>query len=318
MNKSEMDANILDRIQKLEEKYEVMGQDMESYLEGLLHTDYLKYWDYINLDALLNLQQPKTNFPDEMIFVMYHQITELYFKMILWEMKQIHAHTHPDEAFFVARMKRINNYFEHLSNSFNIMTEGMEREQFLKFRMALLPSSGFQSAQYRMIEIRATDMAYLVNLDQREKLQKNDPIEVLYEHIYWKTGATELSSGKKTLTLQQFEEKYTEDFITLGKQVKDCNFLRLFENHYSETDAVLVQELRKFDMLANVEWPLAHMKSAIRYLKKDPEDIKATGGTNWQKYLPPRFQKIIFFPTLWSEEERQEWGKGWVLQQLKD
>jgi tryptophan 2,3-dioxygenase len=45
-------------------------------------------------------------------------------------------------------------------------------------------------------------------------------------------------------------------------------------------------------------------------LKLDPEDIKATGGTNWQKYLPPRFQKIIFFPSLWSSQEKEEWGKA--------
>ena len=35
----------------------------------------------------------------------------------------------------------------------------------------------------------------------------------------------------------------------------------------------------------------------------------STGGTNWQKYLPPRFQQIIYFPELWSEEEKQNWGK---------
>jgi tryptophan 2,3-dioxygenase len=44
-------------------------------------------------------------------------------------------------------------------------------------------------------------------------------------------------------------------------------------------------------------------------LQRNPEDIKATGGTNWQKYLPPRFQKIIFFPELWTEQEKEEWGK---------
>jgi len=70
------------------------------------------------------------------------------------------------------------------------------------------------------------------------------------------------------------------------------------------------KRLREFDELANVRWPLSHMKSAARYLQKDPEDIKATGGTNWQKYLPPRFQKIIFYPELWSEKEKQEWGKA--------
>ena len=130
MNKSEIDQKILERIKQLEEKYEVMGQDMVSYLDGLLHADFLKYWDYINLDSLLGLQQPKTGFPDEMVFIVYHQITELYFKLSLWEMQQIHAHQHPDAEFFFNRIKRINNYLEHLCHSFNIMTDGMEREQF--------------------------------------------------------------------------------------------------------------------------------------------------------------------------------------------
>ena len=55
-----------------------------------------------------------------------------------------------------------------------------------------------------------------------------------------------------------------------------------------------------------------HYKSAVRYLHKNPEDIAATGGTNWQKYLPPRFQKRVFYPELWSETEINEWGKSWV------
>jgi tryptophan 2,3-dioxygenase len=54
----------------------------------------------------------------------------------------------------------------------------------------------------------------------------------------------------------------------------------------------------------------------VRYLQKDPEDIAATGGTNWQKYLPPRFQKRIFYPELWSEEEQTNWGKGWVEKEV--
>jgi tryptophan 2,3-dioxygenase len=65
----------------LQEKYNAMGQDMTSYLDGLLHADFLTYWDYIHLDTLLSLQSPKTPFPDEEIFIMYHQITELYFKL---------------------------------------------------------------------------------------------------------------------------------------------------------------------------------------------------------------------------------------------
>lgn len=318
MNKSEIDQNIIDRIHQLEDKYQVMGQDMSSYLDGLLHADYLKYWDYINLDSLLGLQQPKTNFPDEMIFVVYHQITELYFKLIRWEMDQIHKLEHPDAVFFTQRLKRINNYFEHICHSFNIMTDGMEREQFLKFRMSLLPSSGFQSAQYRLIEIGSTDMINLVHITRRAEFDPNSSIEELYEAIYWKEGATELASGEKTLTLKQFEEKYSEEFVRLAVSTESINFNRAFLTHYAEMEDVdeLKQTLRKFDLLANVEWPLAHYRSAVRYLQKDPEDIKATGGTNWQKYLPPRFQKVIFFPDLWTAEEQKEWGKGWVIKQF--
>jgi len=62
----------------------------------------------------------------------------------------------------------------------------------------------------------------------------------------------------------------------------------------------------------NINWKLSHYKSAVRYLQKDPVDIAATGGTNWQKYLPPRFQKLTFFPELWNKEEMEEWGKSWV------
>jgi tryptophan 2,3-dioxygenase len=50
----------------------------------------------------------------------------------------------------------------------------------------------------------------------------------------------------------------------------------------------------------------------VRYLNKDAVDIAATGGTNWQKYLPPRFQRRIFYPALWTEEEKNDWGKAWV------
>ena len=92
----------------------------------------------------------------------------------------------------------------------------MEKEQFLKFRMSLLPASGFQSGQYRMIEIYATDFVNLVTVDKREEL-KNSTIESQFEYLYWKFGATELSTGKKTLTLKQFEKKYASTFIDLAK-----------------------------------------------------------------------------------------------------
>ena len=50
-------------------------------------------------------------------------------------------------------------------------------------------------------------------------------------------------------------------------------------------------------------------------MKKIKGKKKATGGTNWEKYLPPRFQKIIFFPELWTKKEKDEWGINWLKKQ---
>ena len=306
-------TEIEERLARLQEKYEAMGQDMVSYLDGLLHADFLTYWDYIHLDTLLSLQNPKTPFPDEEIFIIYHQITELYFKLMLHECKQITTIQPLTAEFFTARLKRINQYFEALTQSFGIMVDGMEKEQFLKFRMSLLPASGFQSAQYRMIEIYATDFINLVTKDKREEL-KGAGIDEQFEYLYWKFGATELSTGKKTLTLKQFEKKYAREFIELGKATISHNFNALYNQLKAEAQSTpaLENELKQLDINVNVNWPLVHYKSAVRYLNREPEEIKATGGTNWQKYLPPRFQKRIFYPELWNVEELENWGKAWV------
>ena len=313
---SPLDPNLQELLRKLQQKYAVMGQDLSSYLDGLLHSDYLTYWDYIHLDTLLSLQNPKTQFPDEKIFITYHQITELYFNLVLWEIDQIVAHQNLDKKFFTERIDRINRYFHNLTESFAIMIDGMERDQFLKFRMSLLPASGFQSAQYRLIEICSTDMINLVDVLHRESLIEYSDLTREAQKLYWRSGATELSSGEKTLTLKQFEEKYMELFLETGLKHKEKNLRKIYLKNFAN-DPDVISRLRQFDLMANVLWPLSHIKSAAKYLHKDPENIKATGGTNWQKYLPPRFQRIMFFPELWSDQEKSEWGKAAVDKVLK-
>jgi tryptophan 2,3-dioxygenase len=297
-----------DIVHKLEQKYEAMGQDLSSYLDGLLYSDYLTYWDYIHVDTLLSLQNPKTSFPDEKVFIAYHQITELYFNLVLAELKQIAEHPIITKEFFVARLDRLIRYFQNLEMSFDIMVNGLESEQFLKFRMSLLPSSGFQSAQYRLIEICSTDMINLVSVADREKLS-NAAIQQQVERLYWRSGATELATGKKTLTLRQFEAKYMKVFLETGQAYQNTNLSKIAQKHFVG-DAEVEGKLKQYDQLVNVSWAMAHMRSAAKYLKRDPEDIKATGGTNWQKYLPPRFQRIYFFPHLWSEKEKEAWGSS--------
>ncbi len=319
-----MNKNIKEKISKLGEKYGATGQDLNSYLEGLLYSDYLSYWDYIHLDTLLSLQSPKTDFPDENIFIIYHQISELYFKLIINELDQISNngqhildsgedlgwHKKIKIDFFIGRIKRIIRYFENLVNSFEIMTNGMDKKEFLKFRMALLPGSGFQSVQFRLIEIYSTELKQLCPLKSNSASLKN---------IYWQSGAKELKTKKKTYTLKQFNKKYENRLLLKISELKNKNIYKKFNslNQKDEKINILKELLRKYDHIVNVDWKLAHYKSAIKYLKNDNINITATGGTNWQKYLPPKFQKIIFFPKLWSKKEKENWGIHWVLENYK-
>lgn len=315
MQKSNIDPKIVDQIKKLEAKFEVMGQDLSSYLDGLLYADYLTYWDYIHLDTLLSLQNPKTGFDDELIFITYHQHTELFFKLTLHEIDQIIDNNEITREVFAEKLDRINRYFGILENSFDVMVDGMDKEQFLKFRMSLLPASGFQSAQYRLIELSSTDVYNLVDVNVRKNMSQEDDTEKLLDNIYWKSGATELASGKKTLTLRQFEDKYFETFVKRAKSLKEKNLYKIYQKHFADDDGIK-EKLREYDVHINISWPLSHYRSAVKHLQRDPEDIAATGGTNWQKFLPPRFQKIIFFPALWSEKEQEEWGKTWVVKEV--
>lgn len=307
------DDEVINLLERLQTKYNASGQDLKAYLEGLLHAEYLNYWDYVEVDTLLTLQKPRTAIQDELIFIIYHQITELYFKLTLHEMEQIAERKETmTAAFLIARLGRMNAYFRNLTLSFEIMIQGMEKEQFLQFRMSLLPASGFQSAQYRMIEICATNFYNLVDKEHRDKVKPSDSFDKQYEYIYWKAGATELAGGKKTLTLTQFEDRYTDRFKRLAQQYASTNLWAIYDSLPTSEKELpeLVAAMRSFDEYVNIHWPLVHYKSAARYLQRNPEDIAATGGTNWQKYLPPRFQKRIFYPTLWSEEEKENWGRA--------
>ena len=318
MSEGSITPEIAKKIQQLEKKFKNSGQDLGSYLDGLLHDRYLTYWDYIHLDTLLSLQITRTHFPDEKIFITYHQITELYFKLIIHELKQIIDDKLQNATFFTEKINRINRYFTVLIDSFEVMIKGMEKEQFLKYRMSLLPASGFQSVQYRLIEIYATPLVHLVDAKKRNQFTEQDPLDEVYEFLYWKSGATDIETGEKTLTLKQFEYRYTPRMMRIADQVKTSTIFHKYNDlpEKERNNVHLIEALRTFDVNVNINWLLMHMGAAYRYLSRDKVSVSATGGTNWKSFLPPSFQRIQYFPNLWSEEEKENWGKQWVAHQF--
>lgn len=300
-------------IHQLENKFNDIGQDLDTHLEGLLHSEPITYWDYIKTDALLNLQLQRTTLPDEMVFIMYHQVNELLFKMILWEIEQVAHHKMLTAEFFSSRLMRISRYFDMLTSSFSIMQDGMEVDQYLKFRNTLTPASGFQSAQYRKIEFASTDLINLIDARFRETIDRNTPYEHALNHLYWQAAGKDYKTGKKSYLLSAFEEKYKNEFIAFTKEYNNINLYAKFKELPKEVqqDKKLIKAMRHYDHTVNITWVMAHYNAANHYISGDKssgKEIEATGGSDWKKYMHPKYQKRIFFPDLWSEKELNDWG----------
>ena len=296
-------------IQSLEDKYSAINQDKNVYLEGLLHSKTINYWDYIHTDALLNLQIQRTTLPDEMVFIGYHQINELIFKMILWELQQLAEMPVLNVDIFTDKLMRVSRYFDMLTSSFAIMQDGMDLAQYNKFRHTLTPASGFQSAQYRKIEFASTELINLIDPRFRETIDRDTAFEHAFEHLYWQAAGKDFKTGKKSILLTNFETRYKEEFITFMKVYNTKNLWTRYKELSvdDQKNNTLVNAMRHYDYTVNITWVMAHFNAAKHYILASSGDGEATGGSNWQKYMHPKYQKRIFFPELWSAKEKDNW-----------
>jgi len=126
----------------------------------------LYYSDYIELDKLLNSQHPRSfesleEGNDEMLFIIIHQVYELWFKQILFELDLVRQvfiqdrinDNSDDLSKVVQKLKRIGKILELINQQVSVL-ETMTALDFLEFRNVLLPASGFQSKQFRLIEAK--------------------------------------------------------------------------------------------------------------------------------------------------------------------
>ena len=307
MNPTDHSESIL---KEIDLKFQAINQKTDVQLEGLLWSKLITYWDYIQTDALLNLQIQRTTLPDEMVFIMYHQVNELIFKMILWEIDQIADTQNIQVDFFSERLSRITRYFDMLTNSFSIMENGMDVDQYMKFRNTLTPASGFQSAQYRLIEFASTDVINLTDRRYKDNFDENTDLETSFEHLYWQAAGKDYHTGEKSALLVNFEKKYREEFLRYMEEYNTINIWQKFKQLPVEDqkDAALINAMRHYDYTVNITWVMGHLNAAKKYIESGQGSGEATGGSDWKKYMHPRYQRRIFFPELWSETELANWG----------
>lgn len=297
-------------IDAIQNKYEALGEQPETYLNGLLQAKPITYWDYIQVDTLLSLQKTRTDYKDEKIFVMYHQVTELSLNMMIHELEQLSEGENLSEAVWMNKLERLKRYTRMLITSFDIMKYGMDYDDYNIFRASLTPASGFQSASFRYLELYCTRLPNLINEMGKQRLPENPTLDDYFENIYWKDAGLNRKTGKMSTTLRLFVEKYEDSFKLLATRVSGKTLEERVEQMENPSEA-LTQQLKEFDYLYNVAWPIVHLETAQFYLDNKGEEKAATGGSEWKKYLHPKYQQRKFFPKLWTAEEIENWGEPW-------
>src|SRR5690606_14821332 len=147
----------------------------------------------------------------------------LLFKMILWEMHQICDVPNPSTEMFTDKLMRISRYFDMLTTSFTIMKDGMENEQYMKFRNTLTPASGFQSAHYRLIEFCSTDLINLIDNRFRATIYRHHAHPNASEHVHCQSAGKDYTTGKKSYLNEQCEKKYKKRCLKYTQKYNTSN-----------------------------------------------------------------------------------------------
>ncbi|MDP3857388.1 MAG: tryptophan 2,3-dioxygenase family protein [Stagnimonas sp.] len=251
------------------------------------------YSSYLQLEALLSLQQPLSEGPehDETLFIVIHQVYELWFKQLLHELDAVErGFARTDTAAALAALKRMLTILKTLVQQVDVL-ETMTPLSFNAFRTRLEASSGFQSAQFRRLEFRLGH--------KRPALLAHYP-----------EGSTERAQLLAALAAPTAWDGFLRYLAALGWTLPAAALARDVSAPLvamPEVQAVLIAIYRRGDFTAQVcerlvdldeglqEWRYRHVKMVERTLGAKP----GTGGSSGAEYL----RRTLFtplFPDLWE------------------
>lgn len=266
---------------------------LEAGITTDLH-DRLSYGGYLRLDTLLAAQSPLSSPPhhDEMLFIVQHQVSELWMKLILHELRAAIAHLQRDELGpmqkILARVKQVQRQlFEQWA-----VLETMTPSDYLQFRDVLGPASGFQSLQYRCIEFmlgnKNADMVQVFAHDPAASRTLRDILEApsLYDEFL-----RHLHRRGYAVPGECVERDWSQPYQ------RHAGLLPVFKAIYEDTAAhwsayataeqlVDIEELFQF-------WRFRHMKTVERIIGYR----RGTGGSSGVGFLKQALD-LTFFPEL--------------------
>ncbi|MED3624703.1 tryptophan 2,3-dioxygenase [Neobacillus thermocopriae] len=276
-------------------KYKV--QNSHPGLEKEIQTDFQKemsYGDYLHLDKILSSQHRLSDHHDEMLFIIIHQASELWMKLILHELNaaiQCILRNHLEPSFKM--LSRVSRIQQQLIQSWSVLTT-MTPADYMQFRHKLGHSSGFQSYQNRLIEFALgqknahTLAVYRHQLELYEQLNK-----ALHEPSIYDAAVSALHAHglpiDKTVLNRDFSQNYEpnpsvqEAWLTVYRNTDQ--YWDLYELAEKLVDIGNQQQLWRFHHMTTVERIIGHKKG--------------TGGSSGVTYLK-RVVDQQFFPDLLS------------------
>lgn len=246
-------------------------------------TERLTYGSYLGIDGLLALQRPLSSpaHHDELLFIIIHQVYELWFKQLLHELDATIAALDADDLLKVAKLfRRIHTIQRLLEEQVDVL-ETMTPQEFNAFRDHLNPASGFQSIQFREMEflcgVRGPELMQQIVLDdaQRARLERRLREPSLYDHVKALLARRGFKVGPPDELVESFRLIYTDA-----------------EKRYDLY--LLLEDLIEFDERLLL-WRGRHILMVERMIGQK----RGTGGSPGVSYLEKTLRSR-FFPELWE------------------
>ena len=241
----------------------------------------LSYGGYLRLDTLLSSQQPRSAEHDEMLFIVIHQVYELWFKQLLHELAKLQQHLAAgDTTHSMRTLRRVLAILKIVVAQLDVL-ETMTPTQFRKFRDALGTSSGFESTQFRELE---------AVLGRRDFPAWAPRPEAAKRPSVFDSFITYLAAQGYTIPADVSQRD-----ITAPIKASEAMQQLLMKVYDDDSGAAAVCELLVDLDEGMQEWRYRHVKMVERTIGGQ----RGTGGSTGAKYLSSTVGKPIF-PDLWA------------------
>ncbi len=254
----------------------------------------MSYGDYLHLDAILGAQQPLSPAHDEMLFIIQHQTSELWMKLMLHELHAAMANVAQDElgsAF--KKLARVSRIMEQLVHAWDVLAT-MTPPEYSAIRPYLANSSGFQSAQYRCIEFALGNKNAAMLKPHAHRPDLLAQVQAAFEAPSLYDEALRLLARRGL----EVPASHTERDWTQGYQENDAvqsAWLTVYRDPKQYWDLYqLGEELTDLEDAFRL-WRFRHVTTVERVIGFK----RGTGGTGGVSYLR-KMLDVVLFPEIWK------------------